>query len=113
MATAGEWKTLSVPLNPITLEVLKELHFEKMTPVQSATIPLFLTNKDVAVEVLPFYLKFEHQAATGSGKTLAFVIPIIEILLRREQPFKKNEVGAIIISPVRYAIPSLRNMEGN
>lgn len=40
---------------------------------------------------------------TGSGKTLAFVIPIIELLLKRhrESSWKKNEVGAIIISPTR------------
>lgn len=29
---------------------------------------------------------------TGSGKTLAFVIPIIELLLKREEKLKKMEV---------------------
>lgn len=29
---------------------------------------------------------------TGSGKTLAFVIPILEILLRREEKLKKMQV---------------------
>uniref|UniRef100_A0A8C9QGI4 ATP-dependent RNA helicase n=1 Tax=Spermophilus dauricus TaxID=99837 RepID=A0A8C9QGI4_SPEDA len=57
---------------------------------QSATIPLFMRNKDVAAE-----------AVTGSGKTLAFVIPILEILLRREEKLKKSQVGAIIITPTR------------
>ncbi|KYO39619.1 ATP-dependent RNA helicase DDX55 isoform A [Alligator mississippiensis] len=61
-----------------------------MTPVQSATIPLFMSNKDVAAE-----------AVTGSGKTLAFVIPVLEILLRREEKLKKTQVGAIIITPTR------------
>lgn len=48
--------------------------------------------KDVAAE-----------AVTGSGKTLAFVVPMLELLLRRskDQPWKKNEVGAIVISPTR------------
>lgn len=43
------------------------------------------------------------EAVTGSGKTLAFVIPIIELLLKRhrETTWKKSEVGAIIISPTR------------
>jgi ATP-dependent RNA helicase DDX55/SPB4 len=42
------------------------------------------------------------EAVTGSGKTLAFVIPILERLTRRESRLKKNEIGALIISPTRY-----------
>ncbi|KAH6914898.1 ATP-dependent rRNA helicase spb4 [Coprinopsis sp. MPI-PUGE-AT-0042] len=61
-----------------------------MTPVQSATIPLFMKHKDVVVE-----------AVTGSGKTLAFVIPILEKLVRREKKHRKNEIGALVISPTR------------
>lgn len=51
-----------------------------------------MSYKDVAAE-----------AVTGSGKTLAFVIPLLELLLRRatQEPWKQNEVGAIIISPTR------------
>ncbi|KAM9055796.1 ATP-dependent RNA helicase DDX55 isoform 2-T2 [Megaptera novaeangliae] len=49
-----------------------------------------MKNKDVAAE-----------AVTGSGKTLAFIIPILEILLRREEKLKKSQVGAIIITPTR------------
>lgn len=51
MATAGHWNTLKTPLRESTLDVLQELNFSQMTPVQAASIPLFLTNKDVAVEV--------------------------------------------------------------
>ncbi|CAO3686778.1 unnamed protein product [Rhizopus stolonifer] len=61
-----------------------------MTPVQAGAIPLFMKNKDVVVE-----------AVTGSGKTLAFVVPILEKLLRREEPLKNQEIGAIIITPTR------------
>jgi ATP-dependent RNA helicase DDX55/SPB4 len=61
-----------------------------MTPVQASTIPLFMKHKDVVVE-----------AVTGSGKTLAFVIPILERLIRRDSKLRKNEVGALIISPTR------------
>ncbi|KAI2660235.1 ATP-dependent RNA helicase DDX55 [Labeo rohita] len=56
----------------------------------SACIPLFMSNKDVAAE-----------AVTGSGKTLAFVIPALEILLKREEKLKKMQVGALIITPTR------------
>uniref|UniRef100_A0A7N4PZ62 ATP-dependent RNA helicase n=1 Tax=Sarcophilus harrisii TaxID=9305 RepID=A0A7N4PZ62_SARHA len=88
--TEGAWETLPVPLHPGVLAALRELDFPRMTPVQSATIPLFMKNKDVAAE-----------AVTGSGKTLAFVIPILQILLRREEKLKKMQVGAIIITPTR------------
>lgn len=88
--TEGAWESLQVPLHPLVLGALRELGFLHMTPVQSATIPLFMRNKDVAAE-----------AVTGSGKTLAFVIPILEILLRREEKLKKNQVGAIVITPTR------------
>lgn len=49
------------------------------------------------------YKDVAAEAVTGSGKTLGFVIPILEILLRREKqdPWKSTEVGAIIISPTR------------
>uniref|UniRef100_A0A2K5M7N6 ATP-dependent RNA helicase n=1 Tax=Cercocebus atys TaxID=9531 RepID=A0A2K5M7N6_CERAT len=82
--TEGSWESLPVSLHPRVLGALRELGFPYMTPVQSATIPLFMRNKDVAAE-----------AVTGSGKTLAFVIPILEILLRREEKLKKT----IIITP--------------
>lgn len=58
--------------------------------MQATTIPLFMGNKDVVVE-----------AVTGSGKTLAFLIPLVEKLLRLEEPIKKHHVGAIIVSPTR------------
>lgn len=69
---------------------ISRLGFAKPTPVQSAAIPLFLSHKDVVVE-----------AVTGSGKTLAFLIPIVEILKKRKPALRKNEVGAIIVSPTR------------
>ncbi len=37
---------------------------------------------------------------TGSGKTLAFVVPIIEMLLKKP-PASKHHVGAIVLSPTR------------
>ena len=77
-----------------SLDVIQSLGFPQMTPVQASTIPLFLKNKDVVVE-----------AVTGSGKTLAFVIPIIERLIRRETRLRRDEVGALVITPTRF-VPS-------
>lgn len=48
------------------------------------------------------------EAVTGSGKTLAFVLPIVEMILRRESPLKKHQVGAVVISPTRCVRPSVR-----
>lgn len=53
-------------------------------------LPFGATLQDVAVE-----------AVTGSGKTLAFVIPIVEILARRESKLRKHDVGALILLPTR------------
>jgi ATP-dependent RNA helicase DDX55/SPB4 len=77
-----------LPLSSGVLEYIQEQNFTRMTPVQAATIPLFLASKDVAV-----------QAVTGSGKTLAFLIPVVEAILRKK--FKKHQAGALILSPTR------------
>ncbi|KUJ15309.1 ATP-dependent rRNA helicase spb4 [Mollisia scopiformis] len=84
------WDALTPPLAEWILDAITAMGFGKMTPVQASTIPLFAGNKDVVVE-----------AVTGSGKTLAFLIPVIEKLLRLEEPVKKHHVGAIIVSPTR------------
>lgn len=87
---AGKWTKLQPPLTPFISSFLSDLGFNQMTPVQASTIPLFLSHKDVIVE-----------AVTGSGKTLAFVIPVLEMLLRRTTKLKKDEVGALVVSPTR------------
>ena len=87
---AGAWSQLRPALSPWILGVLSSMKFEQMTPVQASAIPLFLSHKDVVAE-----------AVTGSGKTLAFVIPILEILQRREEKLKKHELGAVIVCPTR------------
>lgn len=53
---------------------------------------MLLSCKDVAVE-----------AVTGSGKTLAFLIPMLELLIKRHQenPWRKTEIGSVVISPTR------------
>jgi ATP-dependent RNA helicase DDX55/SPB4 len=70
------------------LEYVQKQGFTRMTPVQAATIPQFLSHKDVAV-----------QSVTGSGKTLAFLIPVLEIL--QQKSFKRKQIGALILSPTR------------
>jgi ATP-dependent RNA helicase DDX55/SPB4 len=72
------------------LSAVADLGFTDMTPVQAASIRLFLSHKDMMV-----------QACTGSGKTLAFLIPIFTMLCRMSTPLQKNQVGSIVISPTR------------
>lgn len=89
-AAPNSFESINPPLSQGVLAAISRYGFKTMTPVQKATIPLFLTNKDVCV-----------QAVTGSGKTLAFLIPMVEIILRRTALLTKNQVGGLVISPTR------------
>lgn len=84
------WDKLGVNLLGEIRATIKKFGFKSMTPVQRACIPLLLSHKDVAAE-----------AVTGSGKTLAFLIPVIQILLKRSESLKKHDIGALIVSPTR------------
>ncbi|KAL8778785.1 MAG: hypothetical protein Q9213_007249 [Squamulea squamosa] len=93
------WTGLTPPLAEWIIDAVDCMGFKRMTPVQASTIPLFMTHKDVVVE-----------AVTGSGKTLAFLIPIIERLLRLDEPIKKHHVGAIVVSPTRELATQIYNV---
>jgi ATP-dependent RNA helicase DDX55/SPB4 len=45
------WDALTPPLAEWILDAIKTIGFARMTPVQASTIPLFMGNKDVVVEV--------------------------------------------------------------
>ncbi|XP_057297011.1 ATP-dependent RNA helicase DDX55-like [Hydractinia symbiolongicarpus] len=81
---------LKKPLESSVIQSIKSLGFTTPTPVQAMCIPLMLSNKDVVAE-----------AVTGSGKTLAFLIPVVEMLLGREEKLKAHEIGAVILTPTR------------
>ncbi|XP_034235584.1 ATP-dependent RNA helicase DDX55 [Thrips palmi] len=85
-----KWTELKCELSKVCLDTVKKFGFDTMTPVQSACIPLLLSSKDVAAE-----------AVTGSGKTLAFLIPAMELMMKRQEKWKEFEVGTLIISPTR------------
>ncbi|EDV90523.1 GH14140 [Drosophila grimshawi] len=98
------WRSLdNPPLSTPVLEVLQDMGFPLMTPVQTAAIPLLLARKDVSAE-----------AVTGSGKTLAFLVPLLELLQRRhkESPWTSKEIGAIIISPTRELARQIHEVLG-
>jgi ATP-dependent RNA helicase DDX55/SPB4 len=91
IAKGALFENVAPPLSVGILKCIKSsFGFREMTPVQAAVIPVFLRNKDVCVE-----------AETGSGKTISFLIPMIEMILRRETPLRKTEVGGLVVSPTR------------
>ncbi|CAK1552388.1 unnamed protein product [Leptosia nina] len=87
-----DWDILKPTLSVPVLNSIKKQGFKAMTPIQAAVIPLLLSCKDVVAE-----------AVTGSGKTLAFVVPMLEMLRKKEKDstLRKDFVYAVIISPTR------------
>ena len=72
---------LSEPL----LRVLTDVGYESPSPIQAATIPLLMANRDVL-----------GQAQTGTGKTAAFALPILtRIDLAQRTP------QALVLAPTR------------
>ncbi|GAV88985.1 DEAD domain-containing protein/Helicase_C domain-containing protein/DUF4217 domain-containing protein [Cephalotus follicularis] len=89
--TTTRFSELEPAISEPTLSALSQAGFDYCAPVQSATIPLLCSFKDVSVD-----------AATGSGKTLAFLVPVVEILRRSSSSAPKpHQVMGIIISPTR------------
>ncbi|MGE0174957.1 MAG: ATP-dependent RNA helicase DbpA [Oligoflexales bacterium] len=88
MSSPGKTNPLtfdSLNLEPNFLQVIKELGYEWLTPVQQQAIPPMFGKKDLLCE-----------AQTGGGKTLAFAIPIIANL-----KLKKREIQALVLCPTR------------
>ena len=73
------------------LRALSEKKYDTPTPIQEKTIPIVLEKKDVIAS-----------AQTGTGKTAAFALPILELLLTKQDAAKKGKkIKALIISPTR------------
>jgi ATP-independent RNA helicase DbpA len=75
----------SLPLPPPMRANLQRLGYERMTPIQAASLPLALAGKDVIA-----------QAKTGSGKTAAFTLPLLANLNPR-----RFAVQALVLCPTR------------
>ncbi|KAH6634655.1 P-loop containing nucleoside triphosphate hydrolase protein [Chaetomium sp. MPI-SDFR-AT-0129] len=78
-----------LPVCEATASGLRASHFEVLTDVQRAAIPLALKGNDVL-----------GAAKTGSGKTLAFLVPVLEKLYHAKWT-EYDGLGALIISPTR------------
>ena len=88
--TPRSWEALTPSLAQWILDFMASMGFAHPTPVQKSCLEIFRGNKDVVVE-----------AVTGSGKTLAFLVPVVEKLLRGDEPAKRHHVQGIIVSPTR------------
>lgn len=72
-------------LSQPTLNALRNVQFEKPSPIQAAFIPLAMSGVDCI-----------GQAHTGTGKTAAFVLPLLERL-----NFDNRVVQALVLAPTR------------
>ena len=74
-------------LSEPVLAGLRDVQFETPTPIQEQSIPVALEGKDLVAS-----------AQTGTGKTGAFVIPMLELISRKE---RKRGIKALILTPTR------------
>ncbi len=67
------------------VRALREVGYESPSPIQAATIPVLLANRDVL-----------GQAQTGTGKTAAFALPILSRI-----DVKQKAPQALVLAPTR------------
>jgi len=91
----------SLPLPEPVLKGIREAEFKTCTPIQSKSLPISLTRKDLA-----------GQAQTGTGKTAAFLITLFTRLLENKpRPAPKGKEGprALILAPTRELARQIEN----
>lgn len=74
-----------LPINDNIKRAIVEMGFEEPSPIQTQSIPVILSGKDVI-----------GQAQTGTGKTAAFSIPILEMVDANDKSLQ-----AIVLCPTR------------
>ena len=92
----------SLPIPEDVLKGIREAGFKHCIPIQSKTLPLTLSGKDVA-----------GQAQTGTGKTAAFLISLFSRLIKNKNPGnrkgKKVAPRALVIAPTRELARQIHN----
>lgn len=79
----------SLGLSEYLLEAIKKANYEEPYPIQIKAIPAILNRKDVL-----------GIAPTGSGKTASYVLPILELLIKKEVA-KSRSVRVLVVVPTR------------
>ena len=72
------------------LRAIKEEGYTTPTPIQTESIPVILSKKDVLAA-----------AQTGTGKTAGFTLPLLELLNKNYSKDRKSAVKALILTPTR------------
>jgi ATP-dependent RNA helicase RhlE len=96
VAAPGIDRFEQLDLDPALLRALKELAYERPTPIQSRAIPIVLSGKDLL-----------GCAQTGTGKTAAFALPILQRLARqtsranRPSSEARRPIRALVLAPTR------------
>ena len=71
----------TLALDPKLLRAVTESGYTSMTPIQAKAIPLVLAGRDVM-----------GAAQTGTGKTAAFSLPLLQKMLKHENP-SASQIG--------------------
>ncbi|PTT87756.1 ATP-dependent RNA helicase [Pelomonas sp. HMWF004] len=83
----------TLPLDPKLIRAVTDSGYLTMTPIQAKAIPIVLAGKDVM-----------GAAQTGTGKTAAFSIPLLQRMLKHENPSvspARHPVRALVLAPTR------------
>eukprot|EP00033_Pygsuia_biforma_P002007 GCRY01002232.1.p1 GENE.GCRY01002232.1~~GCRY01002232.1.p1 ORF type:complete len:746 (+),score=215.51 GCRY01002232.1:129-2366(+) len=81
------------------LDIVKEVGYEKPTPIQMASIPVGLEMRDII-----------GLAETGSGKTASFILPLLMYIKQLPKMTMETEINgpyALIMAPTRELIQQI------
>jgi len=83
----------TLALDPKLLKAVADSGYLSMTPIQAKAIPMVLEGRDVM-----------GAAQTGTGKTAAFTLPLLQRMLKHENPSTspaRHPVRALVLTPTR------------
>ena len=77
-------------LNEAITRAIAEEKYATPTPIQTQTIPIVMSRRDVI-----------GIAQTGTGKTAAFALPILHHLAANPRPIERKSCRVLVLSPTR------------
>ena len=90
-ASTGVDRFDQLGLDPALLRAVRELRYERPTPIQARAIPIVLGGQDLL-----------GCAQTGTGKTAAFALPILDRLFRSHARAEgRRSIRTLVLAPTR------------